>query len=1382
MAALAPAQAARALGVDNHPTQWWTRPQPSRWHAGFLRGVGGGGLRAPIPASARRGSDRSTRFRREASASVWSSAPALGARALGARVPTDARTVTLSPSRASGSARARLAAAAAFARAGSGSRRVHCRARRSKIPDDVGFNYDDFDDFVGTGTPDSVKKARKAKKAELEEPSVEWHLEDPPPEPTGPLPDILSFASPMVPGNRIEEAKALQLQRAWARATWAELGEFPDRDSMVGKFSTAQTPWDESPPEIRKMNEEEYGKLLAKYLDTVARAEDTYPEVLKREPRMDPQRLREKFGMRPKVDGKMSYPELMDNLTAGTVGRLLQYDNGNTVIVEMAVPGTELQGPGKKQRFECNIPGDIQWDITKLAYMNKKGRILPEEVGRPDLNRTALSQFMHLETGNEALWAMLPTVAPFPMMLLILAVFGPNAEAESGRKVRRKKPFPGVAWLDKHVFKGKLSKKAPKADMMEEFGKSKAKMIGGKDHEKAGKFQTLTFDDVAGVDDIVAEFRTIIATMRQFKEFQETQKPADNKLKEIWDKEVEKRKKLLDTSALRRGPMDKDWKEKAAARVPKPDEKNFLDPNYRRPRETRFETMDDARREALGVNSITSALKAQDIDKARAKLSIPKGVLFEGPPGTGKTLLAKAVAGEAGVPFFYANGSEFVEMFVGVAAKRVRDLFKRAREVSPSIIFIDEMDTIGRSRALYNNRDSATLEREAGLMQLLIELDGFDTKAGAGQEQEMVLVMGATNLSSQLDPALLRSGRFERSFHIGVPKRHKDRLDILKVHARKLNVSRAGNDKWSEDALLNRTAELTDGYSGASLAALMNEAAILSVRADREEITLADVEKVIERNLVGVSSAPMEDGWGKDHRAMVEAGRAVLWSSKQSMNYCSEVLRVTIKPYGDQMSGVMLMPERSDAGKTTHFTGEERADTLDDFIDGLAMLLAGRCVETVFFGPQGVSVQTKGDLVAAADVAYDIVTASGQYPDQAGGFTPFWPEELIEHFQIPRRDMEAGVYDLMVRAHIRAEEYVNYYKPVILQVASELLAHGSLYGSHVRDLVDDHEVRMKMAKDAELAQAETRAKQEEERLRAEAAQASEEEARREAEARMAEEAARIARTVEDEGVAGAIDVEASEAPLSEDPFGTAAEAELARMEAEEAQARAEAEEAEARAKAEAEEAEARAKAEAEAEAEKARAEAEAEKARAEAEAEKARAEAEAEARAQADAEAEAAAQAAAAAMDQEAYRGKLGRALRTVGLSGDAFMTRNEPDVAEDAAAELPLPGTPPQMFAADAEEAAAMDQADAKRAGSLAKEAGLKAKKAKKEKKQAEDAKAKNEKSDPFGEAAAAMKSAAAQAQAVTDAETAAREAARKRAEDDDSEDKQRLRRALRT
>lgn len=566
-----------------------------------------------------------------------------------------------------------------------------------------------------------------------------------------------------------------------------------------------------TPAVMRRLTDKEYDKLLSRYLDTIARAEATYPQVLPFEPGPDPSRLREKFGLRPTVDGAMSYPELIENLNAGTIGRLLQYDDGNTIIVEMADPGQELRGPLTKYRFLVKIPGDQQWDITKRAYMNKKGRLVPQN---PHLNKTALSQFMHVDNvGNEALWAMLPTVWPFPVAVLILAVFGPNPEGESGRKVRKKKPFPPAVWLDKNVFKGKLSKKAPKADMMEEFGKSKAKMIGGgQDHEKAGKFQSLSFDDVAGVDEIVDEFRAIIATMRQFKEFSETQKPVDNPLMEAWKRDKAKRKKSLEKSLAgvagggKKSETAKDWFEAARASVPSPDEKEFLDPNYRVKTNTRFATMDDDRRKALGADDVVAAANRPDIDKARARLSIPKGILFEGPPGTGKTLLAKAVAGEAGVPFFYANGSEFVEMFVGVAAKRVRDLFKRAREVSPAIIFIDELDTIGRSRALYSNRDSATLEREAGLMQLLIELDGFDTKAGAGQAQEMVLVMGATNLSSQLDPALLRSGRFEKSFHIGVPKKHKDRLNILKVHARKLNVPSVGDARWETDALLNRTA------------------------------------------------------------------------------------------------------------------------------------------------------------------------------------------------------------------------------------------------------------------------------------------------------------------------------------------------------------------------------------------------------------------------------------------------------------------------------------------------------------------------------------------------------------------------------------------------
>lgn len=1119
----------------------------------------------------------------------------------------------------------------------SGRRRVRCSAkRRSKIPDNVGFDYDEFDEFVGTG-PSSSKKKEKTKD--------DSHLRDefgnlltaadiePPPDPVvGPLPDWLSFASPLVPGHRIEEAKALQLQRAWAREVWREIGEFPSRDSefkvaiepVEGKgkeklMDTFKLGENSEPYEIRRLTDEEYDLMYNDFMNTVGRAELTYPQVLRKEPKLDPWRLREKIGMRPKVDGKMSYPELMDNLQKGTIGRLLQYDNGNTIIVEMALPGTELQGPGGKQRFECKIPGDAQWDITKFAYLNKRGKYLGPD--RTE-NKTALSQFIHFEKTNEAFVNMWPTFWPMLALVSLYTVLNDKNKVEVGRKVKRKRQLPIVKWLDKNVFRGKLSKKAPKADMMEEFGKSKAKMIS-KDTDKDGKATGLTFEDVAGVDHIVDEFRYIISVMDEFKKLQDSQ---DGK------------------SKGNRPPEG--FIKRRMSRIPKPDSEEYL----RNP-DGELDVEDD------------------EITEARAKLSIPKGVLFEGPPGTGKTLLAKAVAGEAGVPFFYANGSEFVEMFVGVAAKRVRDLFKRAREVSPSIIFIDELDTIGRSRALYNNRDSATLEREAGLLQLLVELDGFDTKSAAGQEQEMVLVMGATNLSSQLDPALLRSGRFERSFHIGVPKRHKDRLEILKVHARKLNVPTEGNDKWESHALLNRTAELTDGYSGASLAALLNEASILSVREDRDLVTLADIERVIERNLVGVSSAPMESGWGKDHRAMVEAGRAVLWSSKQSMNYCSEVLRVTIKPYGNQMTGVMLMPEKSDKS-SVHFNGEARADTLDDFIDGLAMLLAGRCVETVFFGPQGVSVQTKGDLVAAADIAYEIVTASGQYPDQSGGFTPLWPQELIEHFQMPAKEMDAGVYDLMVRAHIRAEEYVNYYKPVILQVASELLAHGSLYGSHIRDLVEDHEVRMQLAKDEELANAEARAAEEEERLRKEREFEEAEAARRAAAEAEAERIrAEAAAQVEAEGVAGAIDVESSEAPLSDDPFGTAAESQR--------------------------------------------------------EAEKAAAER--------------------AAASAEEYRGQLGRALRTVGLSGDAFMVREtvqeEEEPAEEEETPLPLPGTPP--LDADAES---------------------------------------KKRSDPFGEAKGAMAAAAAEAKAITDKETAEKESSKENTRGEDDDEKARLRRALRT
>jgi len=1120
-----------------------------------------------------------------------------------------------------------------------GRRRVHCHmARRNRIPDDVGFDYDEFEDFVSTPTSQEEKeqKARRRKKAEEEDGEDYVHISHipAPPDPREDVPAVFSYFSPLY-GNKAEEAKALAIQRAYARQLWEEYGELPDRSKMwawkrepreddeearviAGDYDrTEAREWKEEPKFVRDadgnkvkrpVTDGEYNYEVSRLFNTWREKEHTYPQ-LRLAPRMDPYRLREKFGMRPTVEGKMIYPDFIELMHQGRVGRLLHYDQGRTVIVEVCEPGKELGGPEKKQRFEVKIPGDAIWEVNKLAQFNKRSKIYSRvHKERAFMDRTGCSQFVHLDRIPEPLINMFPYAWPIPILYIIGGYFNAGQNTPK-RKIQRFKPFGPLVWLDKKVFNGQLlPKKEAKVDMMEEFGKSKAKMIGGKvgDKDKEGSFSGLTFDDVAGVDHIVEEFKFIIEVMKEFKEFQETKQESERrkkneKYKEMWNKtlpnpadpetwkrakenfieefsgwpmkDLAEMKAELKKKADQKAKMTKMLKE--IARMP-PDERKkaaeklrkripragsnlaTMDPDMLIPEtEEEWAEWEEMKQKVMAFVDKTDSQEdkvdraisrmAPELSAERAKLSIPKGVLFEGPPGTGKTLLAKAIAGEAGVPFFYANGSEFVEMFVGVAAKRVRDLFKRARQVSPSIIFIDELDTIGRSRALYGNMDSATQEREAGLLQLLVELDGFDTKANAGVDQEMVLVMGATNLSAQLDPALLRSGRFERSFHIGVPKRHKDRLAILQVHAKKLNIPREGDHKWESDALLNRTAELTDGYSGASLAALLNEASILSVRADRKFVNLSDVERVLERNLVGVSSAPLEDGWGKDHMAMVEAGRAVLWSSKRSMNYCPEILRVTIKPAGEQATGIMLKPERSDENSTTHFNGEERPDTFDDFIDGLAMLIAGRCVETVFYGPQGISVQTKGDLVSAADIAYEIVTGSGLYPHQGAGLSPMWPEELIEHFRIPRTEMDVGVYDMMVRAHIRAEEYINYYKPVILQVASELLAHGSLYGSYIRELVEEHEIAMKLAKDEELARADERAAEEEERARKDALHEQELEARRQADAAAdaaaaAAAQAAAAKEVEEEGKGSAIDVESSDEPLSSDPFGTAAAA------------------------------------------------------------------------------------------------------------------------------------------------------------------------------------------------------------------------------------------------
>ena len=323
---------------------------------------------------------------------------------------------------------------------------------------------------------------------------------------------------------------------------------------------------------------------------------------------------------------------------------------------------------------------------------------------------------------------------------------------------------------------------------------------------------------------------------------------------------------------------------------------------------------------------------------------IPKGVLLTGPPGTGKTLLARAVAGEAGVPFYSISGSDFVEMFVGVGASRVRDMFAVAKKTAPCIIFIDEIDAVGRQRG--TGMGGGHDEREQTLNQLLIEMDGFGANSG-------IVIIAATNRADVLDPALLRPGRFDRKVIIGLPD-VKGREEILKIHAR--------NKKLAPNVKLSDIARRTPGYSGADIENLLNEAALLAAREDRKQIEMPDIDEASDRVMMG--PAKKSKVMSNDERTMIayhEAGHAVIGLK---LDNAEVVQKVTIIPRGNAGGYALLLPEE-----------EKFLKTKQGMLDSITVFLGGRVAEELTFGE--ITTGAYSDFQSVARIARSMVTEYG---------------------------------------------------------------------------------------------------------------------------------------------------------------------------------------------------------------------------------------------------------------------------------------------------------------------------------------------------------------------------------------------------------------------
>ena len=410
---------------------------------------------------------------------------------------------------------------------------------------------------------------------------------------------------------------------------------------------------------------------------------------------------------------------------------------------------------------------------------------------------------------------------------------------------------------------------------------------------------------------------------------------------------------------------------------------------------------------------------------------IPRGALLVGSPGTGKTLLARAIAGEAGVPFFTISGSDFVEMFVGVGASRVRDMFEQGKKNSPCIIFIDEIDAVGRSRGagLGGGND----EREQTLNQLLVEMDGFDTNEG-------VIIIAATNRPDVLDPALLRPGRFDRQVVVGLPD-IIGREKILKVHAKKI--------KMAPDVNLRTVARGTPGFSGADLANIVNEAALLAARKSKRIVTLAEFEEARDKVMMGAEKRSMvqtEDD--KKLTAYHEAGHAIVSLNEEADD---PIHKATILPRGRALGMVMTLPERDKYSQNREYMKSQ-----------ISKAMGGRVAEEIIFGHDKVTSGAMSDIKAATSTAKHMVTEAGMsellgplsYGDNQDevflGRSVARNQQMSEDTQ---KKVDSEVKKLVDEGYDRAKKILNEKIEDLHKLAKTLLLYETLTGDEIRDLI-----------------------------------------------------------------------------------------------------------------------------------------------------------------------------------------------------------------------------------------------------------------------------------------------------------------------------------------